>query len=64
MRMLSNAVMFLTWGIGRINMDYRIGHVTHMMEELVASLFRYLMSFLHRKFRVHGDIDFCMQPMA
>lgn len=40
MLMLGNAMMFLTWGVGRINVDYRIGQVTHVMEELVASLFR------------------------
>ena len=64
MFMLSNAMMFLTWGIGRINVDYHIGQVTHVMQELVASLFRSLMSLLHRELRVHGNIDFCMKPMA
>ena len=30
----------------------------------MANLFRALMPLLHRKCRVHGDIDFCLQPMA
>ena len=31
MCMLNNVMMFLSWGIGRINMDYRIGQVPHLM---------------------------------
>ena len=60
----TEAMMFFTGCVQRVNVNRGITEIADLMQNLVSHLFGDLVTFFNREFRTDTYVNFCMKPMA